>query len=146
MDIKRLAIGTIVGAITWQIVNYLIAGILLADFYAANLGSATGVFRDEVLQGWVALGCLPLGALLTWCIERRESAPTIANGFVTGALVSFAVWFHADFVIYGFTNIFNLTLTFADSVLSGVSGAVAGAVIAAVLARIPKGAGLQAAE
>jgi len=138
MDMKRLAIGTIIGAVMYHLVNYLIVEVALADFYAANIGSATGAFRDATLQWAVALGSLSFGALLTAYLDGRAASPSIGEGFATGAAVCFAVWFHADFVIYGFTNLFNLTLTIADSVLSLITGGLAGAAIAAVIARVPK--------
>jgi len=65
---------------------------------------------------------------------------------VTGAVIGFVVWFHADFIMYGFTNVWNLTLTIVDPPLSAITRGIAGALIAAVLARVPKGSAVRPAE
>ena len=146
MDMKRLAIGTIVGAVTMHAAGYLLFQLALVDFYAMNVGSATGVERDVTLQWALAVGNIPLAALITYCIDSRSGAPTIAGGFVTGAVIGFVVWFHADFIMYGFTNVWNLTLTIVDPPLSAITRGIAGALIAAVLARVPKGSAARPAE
>ena len=69
--------------------------------------------------------------------------PIFANtkGFpklVVGALiVSFLLWFTADFMLYGISHVGNLTTTLVDPLLELVPGAIAGGVIARVLRRIP---------
>ncbi len=68
MDIKRLIIGTVVGAITLYILGYVIWELTLADFFAANAGSATGVERDTQVIWALALGSVSYAALLTLAI------------------------------------------------------------------------------
>ena len=140
MDTKRLVIGTIVGGITLRLVGYLIVERAFAGFYAANVGSATGAFRDPGLQWAYALSGLSFAALVTLGIASRAGAPTIAGGFTTGAVIGFLVWFGVDFGLYGYANLFNLTATIVDPLIETVHFGIAGAVIAVVLARIPKGA------
>ena len=139
MDMKRLAIGTIVGGVTYYVAGYLIFGVGLADFYTANLGSATGLYRNAPLQWAVALGSLSLAALITLGVESR-AAPTIAAGFIVGAVIGFLVWFGVDFIRYGNANAWNLTLTIVDPLLEVIRGGITGTVIAAVLVRVPKAA------
>ncbi len=140
MDTKRLLIGTIVGGVTLRLVGYLIIERAFVDFYAANVGSATGAFRDPGLQWAYALSSLSLAALVTLGIVSRAGAPTIGRGFTTGAVIGFLVWFGVDFGLYGYANLFNLTATVVDPLLETIHHGIAGAVIAAVLARIPKAA------
>ena len=75
------------------------------------------------------------GALLTLVIGSRASELTMASGIRIGAIVSFLVWFTADFMLYGISNVGNLTTTLVDPLLELVPGAIAGGVIAAVLRR-----------
>ena len=49
MATKRLLIGTLVGGITMYLLGYLIRTLAFADFFAANMGSATGVARETAL-------------------------------------------------------------------------------------------------
>jgi hypothetical protein len=51
--------------------------------------------------------------------------------------VGFLLWFTADFMFYGYTNLSTLTKTIVDPLLEIVHGGIAGAVIAAVLKKVP---------
>jgi len=138
MDIKRIVIGTIVGAVTMHIVGYVVFEILTAEFYAAN--SMSGLYRDVSLQWAIALGEFSLTALITLGIESRSSTPSIAGGFITGAVIGLLLWIGVDFVLYGIWNAQNLTLTMVDPLLGAIQYGIVGAAIAAVLARVPKSA------
>ena len=136
MDIKRLIIGTVVGAITLYILGYLIWELTFVDFFAANAGSATGVERDPQLVWAIAVGTLSYAALITLAVEARAASTTIVEGLKIGAIVGFLMWFGTDMLFYGFTNISNLTATIADSLLELIRAGISGAVIAAVLGKI----------
>ncbi len=136
MDIKRFIIGTVMGAITLYVLGYLIFDLALAEFYAANAGSATGLVKDPQVIWAVALGTLSYAALLAFAIGTRAGSTTIVEGLKIGAIVGFLMWFGADFIFYGIFNISNLTLTFVDSLLELIRGGITGAVIATVLGTI----------
>lgn len=136
MDTKRLIIGTIVGAITLYIFGYLIWELAFADFFAANVGSATGVYRDTPLPWAVALGNVSYAALLTLAIGTRDRIATIVEGTKITAIMGFLMWFGVDFFLYGFQLVWNLTATITDSLLELIHAGIAGAVIAAVLRTI----------
>lgn len=136
MDTKRLAIGTLVGGITLYVVGYLIYDVLFSEFFAANVGSATGVPRDPPLQWAIAVGNLSLAALFTLAIMSRARSATITEGFKTAALVGFLVWLGVDFIRYGVENVLNLTAAIVDPLLESVHAGIAGAAIAAVLGKV----------
>ncbi len=136
MDIKRFIIGTVVGGITLYILGYVIFELAFADFFAANAGSATGVWKDPQVIWAIALGTLSYSALITLAIGTRAGSTTIVEGLKVGAIVGFLMWFGADLIIYGVWNLSNLTATIADSVLETIRAGIGGAVIAAVLAKI----------
>ncbi len=136
MDTKRLIIGTIVGGIVLYILGYVIWEMVFADFFAANAGSATGVFRDNPVIWALALGTLSYAALITLAIGTRGGSATIVDGLKVGAIVGFLMWFGSDFIHYGIGNVSNLTATIADSLLELVRAGISGGVIAAVLGMI----------
>lgn len=139
MDAKRFVIGTLAGGITVLATGTLIFAIpLLRDFlgYALSSGSATGVAREPPLFWPVALGALSYGALITLAIGNLAQSPNIGAGIRIGAAVGFLLWFTADFMFYGISNVGSLTSTLVDPLLELVPGAMAGGVIAAVLSRI----------
>ena len=138
MTPKQLATGTIVGAVCLCASGYLIFGMILGNFYAYALtaGSAMGVPRETPLVWAVALGALPYGALVTLAIGSRGGSPTVGAGMKVGAVVGFLVWFTADFMLYGISNVLNLTSALVDPLLEVVPSAITGGVIAAALRKV----------
>jgi hypothetical protein len=144
MDTKRIAIGTIVGAVALHSVGYLMFDLATTDFYDANNAAAANFARGVNLQWSIGLGNLAFGALLVLCIASRTA--TLAGGAVTAAVVGFLTWFGTDFTLYGYESRWNLMLTIVDPLLAAIQFAIAGAVIAAVLARVPGNAAVRPAE
>ena len=136
MDTKRFVIGTLVGGIALFVVGYLMFSLAFAGFYRANAGAATGVDRDGELIWATVLGSLSYAALIIFAMANRTGLATVGTGAKIGAIVGFLLWFTADFVFYGITNVANLTRTIVDPLLEIVHGGIGGAVIAAVLTRV----------
>jgi len=145
MDMKRLVIGTIVGAVILHVTGYLIFDVAAADFYNANRGPADA-YRDLPMQLPLAVANLAYGALLTLGIMSRNGAPSLAGGAIVSAVIGYLVWLHADLVFYSYMTTRPLPVVIVDPLLEIVHAGIGGAVIAAVLARVPKGAAIQPAE
>lgn len=144
MDTKRLVAGTLVGGIVVYILGYLIFTLAFGSFYAANVGSATGVARDQGLIWAVVLAGFAYGALVTFTIGNRTGSLSLGEGAKIGAIVGFLLWFTADFVTFGLTNTTNLTITVVDPLLELVRGAIVGLIIAAVLSKMTASGGERA--
>ena len=131
MITQRLLLGTVVGAVVFTLLGYLAYGIVFADFFANNGGSATGVQRDPFDFVSLVAGQVVFGALLT-IILIWASAANVMQGvkiaFVTGLLFFLAI----DLTLYATTNIQNLKASLVDPIIGGVLFAVAGAAIMAV--------------
>ena len=143
MNTKQIAIGTLVGGIALYATGYLIFDLAFGSFYSANVGSATGVERDAQLQWAIVLGSFSYAALVTLGIASRAGSSTIGAGVKIGAVVGFLLWFTVDFILYGYTNVANLTRTIVDPLLEIVHGGIGGAVIAVVIGKIPASGGRQ---
>ena len=137
MDTKRFVVGTLVGGVVLYAAGYVIFTKAFADFYAANGGSATGVDRGGEIFWAVALASVTYAALMMFVIGNRVGSLSIGGGAAIGAIVGFLLWCTADLVIYGTTNIANMTRTVVDPLLEIVHGGIGGAVIAAVLNKMP---------
>ena len=133
MVIKRLTLATLAGALAGFITEILLYGVLLADFFAANAGSATGVNREKPDLVMIALGQIPLALLLAVLIRRGGVRPSLASGARLGAIFGFLLELGVDLTMYGTTNVANLTATLVDPFVTLVQGAVTGAVIGLVL-------------
>lgn len=138
MDIKRLAIGTIVGGVTLYVVGYLIFEVALADFYTESLIDVDSAYRDAPMQWATVSASISYAVLITLGILSRADAASITGGLIAGGVIGFLVWLTADLAYYGLTTLWNLPYVIIDPLLEFVHGAIGGAVIAAVLARVPK--------
>lgn len=136
MNAKQWVIGTVVGGVVVYVLGYVIWNVLLADFFAANAGTATGVDRAEQIVWAVAVGSLTYAALLMYALAPRAGSLNVAGGATTGAIVGLLLWATADFTLYGVENVSNLTATIADPLLELVRGAITGAVLAAVVPKL----------
>ena len=146
MDAKRIAIGTIVGAITLYVVGYVIFDVVTANFYAESLIAVDSAYRDVHQQLLQALGNLSLAALLTRGVVSRPGEPTWLSGLITGAVVGFLVWLGADLTLVSMMNVWNISIVFIDPLFETIHHGIAGAAIGAVLARVPKSVAVRPAE
>ena len=137
MNVRRLVIGTLVGALTLTTAGYVMFGLAFPRFYMdfMEAGSATGVARQPFLIWPVALAMLSYALLMTLVIARTADALTVTGSMKMGAIVSFLLWFTGDFMLYGISNVGSLIGIVTDPLLEAVPGALAGGVIAVVLRR-----------
>jgi hypothetical protein len=135
MSTRQFALATGAGWITLFLLGFVIYGLLLASFFAANGGSATGTERDPPLFWSIALGELGLAAALTIALGKWAKVGGASNGFLVGATIGFLMAVSYDFTIYGTSNILNLTATVADVAVATIRTGLGGAVVGAVLAR-----------
>ena len=133
MDTKRFAVGTVVGGIVLYAAGYLIFDLAFKNFYATNVGSATGVDRGSQIVWAMAVANMAYAALVTYVIANRSGDVTPGAGFRIGAIVGCLAWATADFVIFGSTNIVNLPRTIVDPLLEIIHGGIGGAAIVVAL-------------
>lgn len=136
MNIKRLVIGTIVGAIALYVLGYVIWEMLFKSFFDANSGSAMGVDRETQIMWAGILSSVLYGLLLTYVLERGSGSTSIVDGVKVGVIVGLLAWGNADFVFYAFTNLSTLNGAVADTLLEGVHAGISGGIIAAVLGMV----------
>lgn len=132
---NKTLLATLAGALTSFVLGFLIYGLLLASFLEANVGSATGVYKDPPEILWIALGQIPLALLLTLAIGRWGNRTSLAGGAKVGALFGLLVSLGFDLTMYGTTNVQNMTVTLVDPIASVVLVGATGAVIGVVLGR-----------
>jgi hypothetical protein len=136
MNQKQWVVGTVVGAVVLFAVGYVFFELLLKDFYAANSGTATGVYRETQILWAVAVGALGYAALILYALRGSAASLNVASGAKAGAIVGALIWLCADFTLYGISNINTLTLAIVDPLVELVRGGITGAVLAAVLPKL----------
>ncbi len=127
----------IVAGIVAFFLGWVIYGMLLMDFYQSNVGTATGVSRDEGTMVWWALiaGNLCMGLFFAYIFGRWANISTAATGAKAGAMIGLLMGAGWDLTMYATTNISNLTGAIVDIIVTGVMSAIIGAIAAWMLGR-----------
>jgi hypothetical protein len=132
MNIKKFAVGGIVAGILFFFLGWLIYGILLMDFMKAHPGTMSGYDKAAPDMLWLVIGNLLSGFLMAY-IFTKANVNTLANGFITAAVVGLLMAASYDCMNYGLTNLLSKKMMMADVlaavVLSGVTGAITGLVM-----------------
>ena len=131
MDIKKLSIGTIAGAIVFFLLGWLVYDKLLADFMRQHPGERGLIGRTEIKFVYLIAGQVLEGLLLTY-ILLKSNVNSLAGGLIMGAVVGFLMCAAIDFTMYGTSVIMSKKGLAADVLAATVISAVAGAVIGAL--------------
>lgn len=125
---KKMLIGTIAGGVTFFVLGAVIYGAILGGFYAANLGSATGVLRELPIVWAMVVSQLGMAAAVTYVFLRAD-VETAFGGLKTGAIFGLLLGIAISFDLYSVTNWSNATVAFVEPLVWVVRTALAGAVI-----------------
>lgn len=134
MSTQRCLLGSLVGGVVLFFLGYALYGILLAGFFEANVGSATGLTREPF--DFVSLGIAQFawGGLLTTLINWK-GAWTPVDSAKTGATVGVLAFLGFDLTLYATTNTSTLVGAVGDVVVATMLFAVAAAAISMVLGK-----------
>ena len=133
MDIKKFSIGTVAGGVAYFLLGYLIYGVLLAKFFAGNMGSATGVEKLPIDFISLFIGNLAGAALLSYIFTRWAGIKTFMTGAKAGAVIGLLMTLTFDLIMLGTTNIQNFNSVIVDVLASTLMTAIVGGVIGLVL-------------
>jgi magnesium-transporting ATPase (P-type) len=136
---SKTIIGAIIGAFISFLLGWLLYGMLLANFFANNAGSAGNVMiGDNEMTTmnfvWIFVGNLCFALMLAY-VFNRTNTNTPASGAAMGALLSALAAGGSNFIMLGTTTLSTTTAALADIGVSAVIGAIAGAAIAWWLGR-----------
>ena len=137
MNMTKILVAGLVGAVVAFVLGYLFWGLLLADFFASNAGSATGVMREDSDTQWIPmiLGHLSWGFLLAYIFGRWASISTAVTGAKAGAILGFLIAFSSDMISLGTSHVSTWTSAIADIVVMTVIFSIVGAVVGWMLGR-----------
>lgn len=117
--------------------NYLFYGVLAAEFFENHMGSATGVMKQEVDMMFIFFGTAVQAIALTLLYEKwSQGSHEIAGGFRFGALAGFFAGFGMMLVMYGTSNLYDMTGVVADGLWYVVLYGLCGAAIALVMKKV----------
>lgn len=132
MSTQRCLLGTVVGGVVLFFLGYGLYGVLLASFFEANMGSATGVNRETIDFVALGIGQLMWGGVLTVLVGWKKAASAV-EGLRVGVIAGLLFFLGFDLTLYASTNISNLTSALADVVVATILFGITGAIVAVVV-------------
>lgn len=135
MDIKKIAVGGIVGGILFFLLGWLIYGMLLMDFMKNNPGIVSGYSKEMPDMLYLVIGNLLSGLLMAY-IFVKANVSTLAGGLVMGLVVGFLMSASFDCIMYATTNLMSKKAIMADVLAGTAMSAITGAVVGWVLGKL----------
>jgi len=137
MRVNKILLAAFAGAVVFFLLGFLVWGVLLRDFMAANAGSAGGVMKADSDMIWWALvlGNFVGAFLLAFIFDFWANISTFVTGAKAGALILGLIALFQNLVQYATSNIMNLTAVLVDAIATAAIGAIVGGVIGLVLGR-----------
>jgi hypothetical protein len=133
MNLKTLLIG-IAGGIIIFFAGFLIYGILLMDYFAANVNSFTGLIKEPTEIWAIGLGNIFWGILLAYSLNIGRIKTGLKGGLY-GSSIFFLFGLGSNFVLFGQYNLMPLFLSFVDAFCMALLGGISGMVIGWLLGK-----------
>ena len=136
MGNNKILISGLVGGIVSFLVGFIIWGLALEGFAANNMGSASGVTKEEMGDMWaVVLGALASGFLVAFIFGRWANIKTVQTGAKAGAIIGLLLGININFIMFGTTHITTLPLAIVDALAYGLLYTAIGATVGWMLGR-----------
>lgn len=135
MNIKKLAIGGIVGGIIFFFLGWLIYGMLLVDFMKSNPGIVSGYEKEMPDMLYLAIGNLASGLLLAY-VFIRANVTTLMGGLIMATIMGLLMSVSFDCMMYGTTNLLSKKAIMADVLAATAMFAITGAVVGLLLGKL----------
>lgn len=133
---KRIMVSTLAVFITMMVFGFVVFGVLLGDFYAANQGDLAVRPEGEVLMGWLAVAELIMSYtfVLIWSHDAQDKGVNegIRFGFFMGLF-----WASVEIMNYAFMPM-QMNVMIIGFILDLVMFMLAGAVLSVVWKKMAK--------
>lgn len=131
MNTNNMIVGALIGTAASFVFGFLAYGILLSDFFEANMGSATGVMKSDDQMSWgpMIIGHLAWGLLIAIIFGRWAGIKTFSTGAKAGAVIGLLFSTTFQMINLATTNIMTLTGTLGDMATSTILTAITGGLV-----------------
>ncbi len=133
MDTRKFLLGSLVGGIVLFVLGYLFYVVLFSSFFSSH-GTGTAM-KDPPDMLFIILGNLANGALISYIFTKWAGIKTAATGLEAGAVIGLLVGLSWDLVMYGVSNMMDITGTMVDVLVYTAMCGIAGAAIGWFLGR-----------
>ena len=135
MNTGKIIISGLVGGVVIFLIGGLLYGLLLADFFTANIGTATGVEKASPNVPLLVVGNLLFGVVLAVIFGRWAGIKTPSTGATAGAVIGFLFFLANSLTLLAVWNVYTPVSAIADAVVAAVMFGAGGAVIGYMLGR-----------
>ena len=117
--------------------NYFFYGVVAAEFFKDHAGSASGVQKEEVDMIFIFLGTVVQAITLTLLYAKWANGKhDLAGGARFGALAGMFAGFGMTLIMYGTSNLFDMTAMLVDGIWYITLYAICGAGIALSMKKV----------
>lgn len=129
----RLILATLAGGVIFFLLGWLVFGILLMDFYQANITEYPGLWKEMPNLVLIALANLVFAFLLAFIFQRWAGITTFGRGFLSGLLVTVLIMLVFDIWMFAGMNLFKPVVLVVDVLVNTLMGGIVGGVIGWIL-------------
>jgi hypothetical protein len=135
MSQGRFWVASLAGGVVLFFVGFLLWGLLLAGFFEAHVGSATGVVKEPMEFFHLGMSQLIWGILLAVVLGKWAGVSGFGTGFMVGAVLGFLVSLSNGLSMFSMSNLYDLTTVLTDPFVSAVWSGCGGGVVGLILGR-----------
>jgi LytS/YehU family sensor histidine kinase len=129
----RLILATITGAVLSFLLGWLLYGILLMDFFGANMIMYDGLIKEMPNLLFVFIAGLASWFMISFIFQRWAGFTTFLQGLGGGAFIGFFIGVSIDLSLYSMFNLYNGAYIAMDIAVSTIMTALIAGVVAAIL-------------
>lgn len=133
MDTRKFLLGSLVGGIVLFALGYLFYVVLFSSFFASH--GIGNVMKDPPDMLFIILGNLASGALISYIFTRWAGIKTAATGLEAGAVIGLFIGLGFGLVMYGTSNLMDITGTIVDVLIYTAMYGIAGSAVGWFLGR-----------
>ena len=138
---KSVLLATVAGAITLFVLGYLIWGILLGPYFAANEIQYAGLSKQPPSLILLFLSNIVLAFLIAFIFCKWAAIRTFVTGLAGATLIGFLIHAGIELSVVGYSNLYKEVIpVIVDVLVETARTSVAGGVIGAVLGMINRNA------
>lgn len=134
MNTQKFLIGSLIGGVVLFILGYIFYVALMGSFFESHSMGAN-YMKDPPDFLFIILGNLAEGALLAYIFGKWAGIKTAATGAEAGAIIGLLTGLGWDLLMYGTSNLMDITGTITDVIVVTIMMAIAGAAVGWYLGR-----------